>query len=124
MDELKNQLASSLGRADEAPNIALAESVCKSNNKKAVKELISLVQSGSRALRSYDIKVIYEIGERKPELITPYAEEILALLHDKDNRMKWGAMSALSAISRKKPELLVDHLPYILDAMDNGSVIT
>jgi hypothetical protein len=38
--------------------------------------------------------------------------------------MKWGAMSALSAISKFKPELIAPHLTTILDAMDSGSVIT
>jgi hypothetical protein len=38
--------------------------------------------------------------------------------------MKWGAMSALSAVSKVKPALLASHLSQIVEAMDTGTVIT
>ncbi len=117
-------LAYTLGRNDEEPNIALAEMIVTSSDKLAVKELIYLLHHKTSAVRSDVIKVIYEIAEKKVELILPYTGEILALLNHKDNRMKWGAMSALSAMSKVDPDLIAGHLPSILDAMDKGSVIT
>lgn len=124
MKPLIEQLASSLGRADEAPNIALAEKISKGSDKHVVQELIGLLSSSKTAIRSDAIKVVYELAERKPDLIIPYYEDILALLSHKDNRLKWGAMAALSAIARKNPVRLVNHLSQILEAMDTGSVIT
>ena len=121
---VKDQLASSLGKKDESPNIALAVKIVKSNDIRVVKELVELLHDKRTAVRSDVIKVIYEIAERKVELILPYIRAILALLEHKDNRMKWGAMSALSAISLEKPELLANHLPEILDAIESGTVIT
>ena len=121
---IKDQLATSLGKNDEAPNIALATKIVKSSDDVAVKELIILLDDKKTAVRSDVIKVLYEIAERKVDLILPYAKNILALLDHKDNRMRWGAMSALSAISFAKPELIAKHLPQILEAMDSGTVIT
>lgn len=118
------QLAYSLGRKDEGPNIDLAEKISEAFDKVAVKELISLLQSTKAALRHDAIKVLYEIGDRQPALISPYINVFLALFDQPDNWMKWGAMSALYTISNFKPELLADHLPQIVHAMDEGSVIT
>ncbi len=119
-----DQLAHSLGRRDEVPNIALAEMICAKDDTKAIKELVILLQHKSGAIRNDAIKVLYEAGERKPGLISGYVRDFLSALGHKDNRMKWGAMSALSAISKAKPELLASDLPVIIEAMDSGSVIT
>ena len=121
---IKDQLANALGRRDEAPNIALAEKISKASDKKAVEELIVLMNHKSTPIRHDAIKVLYEIGERKPELIMAFHDEFIMLLDHKDNWMKWGAMSALYEISKVKPEIIVKHLTTILDAMDKGSVIT
>ena len=117
-------LAHSLGSRDEVPNIALAEKICKANDHVATRELISLLHHKTGGIRNDAIKVLYEIGDRKPELITGYIENFLATLSHKDNRMRWGAMSALSAISSAKPEIIAEHLASIVDAMDTGTVIT
>ena len=121
---VKEQLACSLGRKDEVPNIALAEKISEASDKRAVKELTGLMQDKKAAVRHDAIKVLYEIGERQPALITPYINTFLALFDQTDNWMKWGAMSALYAISNFKPELLEDHLTEVIEAMDEGSVIT
>ena len=121
---IPDQLAHSLGRKDEAPNIKLAEKIVKENNTEAVKELISLLEVGNAAARSDAIKVLYEAGERNPKIISAHTNVFIQLLHHKDNRMKWGAMSALSAISRADAKKLTSSLPTILNAMDEGSVIT
>ena len=91
MKPLIDQLACSLGRADEAPNIALAEKISKGNDKNVVKELMTLLSSSKTAIRSDAIKVVYELAERKPDLIIPYTEDILTLLRHRDNRIKWCA---------------------------------
>ncbi|HZV68713.1 MAG TPA: hypothetical protein VFG10_04185 [Saprospiraceae bacterium] len=121
---ISEQLASSLGRKNQEPNIALAEKISKTSDKKAVEELITLMNHKTSSLRHDAIKVLYEIGERKSELIIPFSNEFLKLFDQKDNWMKWGAMSALSMISKTNPELIAKHLTVVLDAMDSGSVIT
>ena len=123
-ESIEDQLANALGRRDEAPNIALAEKISKASNQKAVLELIGLMNHKSTPVRHDAIKVLYEIGERKPALIAYYSGDFIKLFDHKDNWMKWGAMTALSVISKIKPELIARHLPVILEAMDHGSVIT
>lgn len=120
---IEDQLASSLGRKDEGPNIALADKIARTSDNHGVKELIDLLNKKA-AIRHDAIKALYEVGDRKPELIIPFTKNFLALFHQPDNWLIWGAMSALYTISKSKPELLVDRLTDILDAMDSGSVIT
>lgn len=119
-----DQLAHALGRRDEQPNIALAESIAHSEDKIAINTLVELLKHEKAPIRYDAIKVLYEVGERKPELILAYYATFLQALKDKDNPVKWGAMTALSVISKEKPALLTKYLTDILEAMDHGSVIT
>jgi hypothetical protein len=118
------QLASSLGHRDEQPNIDLAVKIARSANKEQVTELITFLGDKKSAVRYDALKVLYEIGERKPELIAGHLKIFLQTLRHKDNRMQWGAMSALSSLSRTKPQLLAPYLVDIVKAMDVGTVIT
>jgi hypothetical protein len=124
MVSIAAQLSNALGRNDEGPNIALAEKIARTSNKDAVRELVFLMNNKKTAIRHDAIKVIYETGERKPELINPYKKDFLQLLNHSDNWMQWGAMSALYAIAKSNPDLVAINLTDIIEAMDSGSVIT
>jgi uncharacterized ParB-like nuclease family protein len=67
------QLASSIGRRDEVPNQELAKKIAENNDEGAVQELIESLQHKSAAIQNDCIKVLYEVGERKPVLIAGYA---------------------------------------------------
>jgi succinate dehydrogenase flavin-adding protein (antitoxin of CptAB toxin-antitoxin module) len=69
-------------------------------------------------------KVLYEIAAITPALLKSQATSFIELLQDKDNRMQWGAMTALSALTNEIPQLLVENLSLILKIADEGSVIT
>lgn len=118
------KLSTSLGRRDEVPNQELALLIAKGEDKEAVRELIDNLEHKNKDIRSDCIKVLYEIGEQKPELIAPYHESFLSLLDSKNNRLVWGAMTALDSISNTNPGLVYQNLPKILDAADKGSVIS
>ena len=118
------QLAHTLGRRDETPNIALAERIADSQDTESVKTLVALFDSQPMAVKYDILKVLYETGERKPEMISAYTDMFAGLLTHKNNRVQWSAMTALSVIARSRPELLVPHLVHVVDAMDSGSVIT
>lgn len=62
-------------RKDEEPNIKLAEVIVASNNKAAIKELIHCLHHQNKGIRHDCIKVLYEIGNRKPVLIAAYVEK-------------------------------------------------
>ena len=68
--------------------------------------------------------MLYEIGEHKATLIAEYDKEFLALLENKNNRLVWGAMTALDCIASINPKAIYKNLARILIAADKGSVIT
>jgi hypothetical protein len=118
-------LASSQNRRDDNPNQALAVKTIKSKRADWVKELIDNLENSDRNIQSDCIKVLYEIGERgSAALIAPYYNEFGKLLANRNNRLVWGAMAALDAITDISPEGIFGLLPQIRKAIDEGSVIT
>lgn len=118
------RLASALGRRDEVPNQELARAIAQSGDVDAITELVGHLDDPSRDVRYDCIKVLYEIGAVRPDLIADHAGAFLLHLRSKDNRMQWGAMTALAALTGERPGLVLPYLPEILDAADQGSVIT
>jgi hypothetical protein len=118
------KLASSLGRRDEAPNQALAEQTVEKADSRAVAELVDNLANKNKNIQSDCIKVLYEIGYRKPSLIAPYVKVFLALLDERSNRLVWGAMIALDAIASERPKELFGSIRKIAAVADSGSVIT
>ena len=119
-----SKLASSLNRKDEVPNQELARQIIKSNDKEAIKELVENLSNKNAQIQSDCIKVLYEIGEHEPALIAGYDDEFLALLENKNNRLVWGAMTALDCITSINPKGIYKNLTKILTAAGKGSVIT
>jgi len=117
-------LACKLGRNDEIPNVELAEKLCKSMDKKGISEIVEGLKSKEQAVANDCIKVLYEVGQRKPELIADFTGEFITALSDKNNRIVWGSMTALFYITPVKPDEIFDRLPEILSAYKKGSVIT
>lgn len=118
------KLSTSLNRNDEAPNKQLAIAITSSQNKNAVKELFANLANKDKGIQNDCIKVIYEIGAIKPSLISAYVNELISLLKSKNNRMQWGAMTALNSLTNEIPARIYSSLPEILDRANKGSVIT
>jgi|SRR3954464_12508016 HEAT repeat protein len=118
-----SKLASALNRKDEVPNQELAKQLASKADRKAIQELIENLTNKSSAIQSDCIKVLYEIGERKPQLIAEYVKEFIALLDNKNNRLQWGAMTALSSIALEAPKIVNAGISKILSVSNNGSVI-
>lgn len=117
------RLASNLGRRDEHPNIALAEEAVVSENSTDIAELVDLLASGTKPIRHDAIKVLYEIGTRRPQLIAQHLDGFVALLESKDNRTLWGALSAIDTLGEICAKEIMPHLNLILEAADRSSVI-
>lgn len=117
------QLASSLNRRDEAPNVELAQRIASSHDDNAVNELVQLL-SGNRAVQNDCIKVLYEIGAQDPTLIANHVNAFIGHLSSKNNRLQWGAMYALDTITHERHKAIFAALPTILAAAEKGSVIT
>ncbi len=122
--DIAGKLSSSLGERGEAANIALAREICKTGDETALTVLVHLLESGKAKIQSDCIKVLYEIGAERPELIADHAPVFLRLISSKNNRLQWGAMTALDYITPLKPEVLAKNLAAIALAADKGSVIT
>lgn len=118
------RLATSLNIRGEVPNILLAEEIVKTHNYAATVELSSLFSGKSKALKSDAIKVLYEVGYRNPKLIADYYHLFISLLQSKDNRLQWGAMTALDTLVPLKPDELFREIDKIIEAANKGSVIT
>jgi len=118
------KLAYSLGRNDEEPNIELAKELVKTKNRKGIKEIVNGLSNTKEQIANDCIKVLYEIGELEPELISEYASDFIQLLQSKNNRLVWGAMTALSKIVSHNPDEAFRNLDIIVKAYEKGSVIT
>ncbi len=119
-----DKLASALERNDERPNVELAEALVAKPDRKAIATLADALSTGTVAIQNDAIKVLYEIGERAPDLVASHADAFFALLASKSNRNVWGAMSAIDSITGVKAKEVATHLKAILAAADKGSVIT
>jgi HEAT repeat protein len=119
-----SRLASTLDRNDEVPNQELARALAAAGDKAGVRELVDALAHPDKAIQSDCIKVLYEIGALKPDLIAPYAETFIRLLRSRNNRLVWGAMTALGAIADRTAAAIWKDIDVILTATEKGSAIT
>lgn len=118
------KISFALNRRDEEPNQALAKEIAEKGDVKAVKDLVESLKHKNKNIANDCIKVLYEVGVRKPNIIAPYADTFLQLLNNKNNRLQWGGMAALNAITTEVPESIYSNLPTIIDAAEKGTAIT
>lgn len=119
-----SKLASALHRNDEQPNVALAREIFETHDAVAVQELVAALDHKDKGIQSDCIKVLYEIGALDPSLISDYAATFIALLESRNNRLQWGAMTALNSVVSEVPEIVYTALPRIIEVAGKGSVIT
>lgn len=123
MVDIINKLASSLGLRDEEPNLELARSIAVEDDEVAVQELVKLLGNKNKDIQSDCIKVLYEIAALRPSLLSGHSRIFLELLNNKNNRLVWGAMTALDAITLEIPDIIYSELGLIMIAVESGSVI-
>jgi len=111
-------------KGDEKANIDLAIELCESENHEGIKEIVGGLTDKNTAVSNDCIKVLYEVGYRKPELISDYCQEFISLLSSKNNRLIWGAMIALKTITPVNPNEVFANLDIIMDTYKKGSTIT
>ncbi|MBN1536529.1 MAG: hypothetical protein JW908_07340 [Anaerolineales bacterium] len=112
------------GRRDEVPNQELARELAEAEDKEGIQEIAENLWHKNTNVQSDCIKVLYEIGYLKPDLIAAYGNDFVKLLSSKQNRLVWGAMIALSTIAALAADELFPQREKIIKAMDKGSVIT
>ena len=117
------KLAYSLGRNDEEPNIELAQKLVKDKNKKGIREIVDGLKYPKAQIANDCIKVLYEIAELSPELVSEYAGIFIQLLKSRNCRLVWGSMTALSKIVLIKHEEIFKNLDIVIMAYEKGKVI-
>jgi hypothetical protein len=118
------RLSSQIGRNDEEPNIELAIFLCETADMAGIEEIVTGLKNKTTAIVNDCIKVLYEIGQRKPEWIAPHADAFIDALSSKNNRLVWGGMTALAQVAPLTPTRLYSRWSEIMAAYENGSVIT
>lgn len=113
-----------LNQRDEVANQQLAGALASNTDIAGIAEIAANLWNKKEAIRADCIKVLYEVGFLKPELITPYTNDFLRLLVSRNNRLVWGAMYALACIAPLQANELFPHVREIEKAMEAGSVIT
>ncbi len=111
-------------RRDEVPNQELAHDLAAQKDKTGIREIAENLWSKDKNIQADCIKVLYEVGYIDPALIADYAEDLIRLLKNKNNRLVWGGMIALGTVAEIKADIVFEHLTEIQKAMDTGSVIT
>ena len=119
-----NQIAWFQNRRDEIPNQLLAKKLAEDNDSEGVAEIARNLWNSEPNIQSDCLKVLYETGYLKPDLIAPYVDDFLKLLTNRNNRLVWGAMIALATIAHLKTDVLIQHEAEIRHTMEKGSVIT
>lgn len=119
-----DRIAYSLGRRDEVPNQELARQLADADDKDGIREIAENLWHKNANVQNDCIKVLYEVGYIKPQLIAGYATDFVKLISSKHNRLVWGAMIALSTIAPLAADDLFPLRDKIIKAVEKGSVIT
>lgn len=109
---------------NDVPNQELARELASNNDTEGIKEIAENLGYHNKAVQSDCIKVLYEVGYIKPELINEYMNDFIRLLSSSNNRLAWGGMIALSTIADIKAEEIFHFRDRIMAAIETGSVIT
>ncbi len=121
-----DQLASAQDRRDETLNVELAERLAAAGSASAasIGEVVGGLTHPSKTIRHDAIKVLYEVAYRQPALISAYVDDLVGLLTSRDNRLVWGGMTALGTVTPVAAAAVWPHVEAVLQATQEGSVIT
>jgi len=111
-------------RRDDVPNQELARELAETRDRESIREIAENLWNKDKNIQSDCLKVLYELGYLAPELVADYCGDFLKLIKNKNNRLVWGAMIAISTIASIKADQIFPHTAEILQVMAAGSVIT
>lgn len=119
-----NRVAFFQNRRDEVPNQELARDLAANEDRVGIQEIAENLWNREPNIRSDCLKVLYEIGYLKPELVAVYAGDFLKLLGNRNNRLVWGGMIALSTIAGIAADQIYPHTAEMQRVMASGTIIT
>ncbi|MDP3045934.1 MAG: hypothetical protein Q8O07_00445 [Chloroflexota bacterium] len=119
-----DRIAYYVDRRDEMPNQELARDLAAAQDLVGIREIAGHLRDKNKSVASDCIKMLYEIGYIKPELIQGYAGDFLDLLRARENRMVWGGMIALATVAGLQAPAIWPRVDDVIAAVDHGSLIT
>jgi hypothetical protein len=119
-----DQIAFFQNRRDEVPNQELARALAEAADIQGIQEIAENLWNKNDNIRSDCLKVLYEIGYLRPDLIAGHSASFLKLLRDRNNRMVWGAMIGLGTIAGRCPAEIWAQIDEVIAVIDRGSLIT
>jgi hypothetical protein len=115
-------------RTDDQGLVALAESLTRGGKDAEASALAAAaaerLSDKSQKIQGGCIKILYEMGYRKPQIIARYAATFVHALKSPNNRLVWGGMIALSTIAELEADFIFQERETMLAAIREGSVIT
>jgi hypothetical protein len=111
-------------RRDEVPNQEVARRLSLTRDTADIHEIAENLWNKEPNIQSDCLKVLYELGYLAPDLVAAYVDDFIRLLENRNNRLVWGGMIALSTIASLQADKIFPHLEEIKQAMEAGSVIT
>lgn len=117
-----DRLATALNERKQISNQELAREIVEQKNDATIKDLVDNLKN--KSIQGDCIKVLYEIGGISPSLISNYIDEFINQLSSKNNRMQWGAMTAINTIALENPSVVYNSLGKMIAVAEKGSVIT
>lgn len=116
---ITQQLSSQVGDRTEASNKVVAEQCLKAPALLA--EIHAGLVSKDADLQGDCAEAMTLVAEKRPELVVPYADDLLALLVHKKTRVRWEAMHALSLIAEYVPASIESNLPMLIEIIQKDA---
>jgi hypothetical protein len=116
-----SQLSSQQGDKTEKSNKTVA-GLCK-NSRELIADIASGFESKDKKLQSDCIEVFTMVAETHPQLIVPYAIQVLPLLANKETRTRWEAVHTLAYIAEKVPDIILSVLPELQEIIEKDKSI-
>jgi hypothetical protein len=118
-----SQLSSQVGDRSEESNKIVVEQCLKNNS--LLKEIAQGLQAKDVALIGDCAEVFTQVAEVSPEMVAPYAKDLVSLLEHKNTRVRWEIMHALALIASFVPNEIEKILPQLhrMSLSDSSTIV-
>ncbi len=128
MSELQNvvdQFSSSLDHRDQGPNEVIAQQIVDEEGGKLLEKVTQVIHGKyTTRIKNDAVMVLMAVSRIHPGILVNQMDLFIQLLDSKSNRQVFGSMIALANIAPLVREKIKPHLAKILQAMDEGTVVT
>lgn len=120
-----DRFSSALDCRDQGPNEVIAQQIVEESGGKLLAEVIQVIHSKSSVrIKNDAVMVLMAVSRINEAILVQQVGLFIDLLGSKSNRQVFGSMIALANISPLTRKQVKPHLATVLDAMDEGTVVT